>query len=424
MPDHGPIAGGIRITLYGSGFKETAVVKVGGIACLGSIEVDPADRSALVCVIPAGVSAGVVDITVTNPNGESVHLANAFTYKLPTLTLSRVTPKDGSHLGGTVITIEGSQFDAGATATLGTVRCGDPRSVNAAGTKLRCTTAASTHIGAVDVVVTNADGRTATLPSAFTYSNLAISYIAPNSSPLAGGTPLFIRGWGLVDRTTVHIGGQPCLPEFGSPMFNANHTEIRCRIPRATALGTVDVLVTTPTGQSIHRPAAFTYEAPGPVPAISPEVTAPLRNPFLNPIVIPRPGTMMEDERERRIGTTCYIVGPGDHGGRTNQKDLLADPPGGKTKADFLLDIEDFCYTYNAPIDLNMGQTQTQKRTDVLQEADGLLMDAGIGRDINRNFVNIRREHYLLDTLPPYNPLLNVKAVESHFFPMARPKRA
>jgi hypothetical protein len=80
-------------------------------------------------------------------------------------SVSAVSPNAGTTLGGTVITVTGANFAAGAAVTVG----GAPATnvVVSSATTLTATTAARAA-GSVEVTV-SVDGRSGTLPAAFTY---------------------------------------------------------------------------------------------------------------------------------------------------------------------------------------------------------------------------------------------------------------
>ena len=76
-------------------------------------------------------------MTVTNPGGQSGSLASAFTY-LAQPTVSSVSPNSGSTVGGTAVTITGTNFAAGATVTFGSAAATGVTVVN--GTTITATT--------------------------------------------------------------------------------------------------------------------------------------------------------------------------------------------------------------------------------------------------------------------------------------------
>jgi hypothetical protein len=82
-----------------------------------------------------------------------------------TLTVASVTPASGTTLGGTPVTITGSNFSAGATVTIGGVAA---TNVTLSGSAMLTAVTAQRQAGVADVAVTSG-GKTASLPAAFTY---------------------------------------------------------------------------------------------------------------------------------------------------------------------------------------------------------------------------------------------------------------
>lgn len=78
-----------------------------------------------------------------------------------------IAPNTGPTAGGTAVTITGSNFQAGATVTLGGVAAQNITVVNA--TTITATTA-SHNPGSVDVVVANPDGQSGNLNNGYTYT--------------------------------------------------------------------------------------------------------------------------------------------------------------------------------------------------------------------------------------------------------------
>jgi len=85
----------------------------------------------------------------------------------PAPTVSGVAPSSGSSSGGTSVTITGTGFSAGATATFGGTAATGVSVLSP--TSLTCSTPARSP-GLVDVSVSNADGQTGTKTGAFTYT--------------------------------------------------------------------------------------------------------------------------------------------------------------------------------------------------------------------------------------------------------------
>src|SRR5207248_7167448 len=87
----------------------------------------------------------------------------------PAPIIQTITPNSGPPAGGTVVTIAGSNFTAGANVHFGTVAATNVNVVNS--TTMNATTPAHSE-AAVDVVVTNPDGQSFTMSQAFTFVSL------------------------------------------------------------------------------------------------------------------------------------------------------------------------------------------------------------------------------------------------------------
>ncbi|MEM9494244.1 MAG: IPT/TIG domain-containing protein, partial [Myxococcota bacterium] len=120
-PQSAPLAGGIDITISGTGFVAEAGANTVVIGDRVSAEVTAMDSETLVARVPAGDAAGVVTVQVLNDNG-SVSAADAFAYSaMPAITA--ITPDRADWRGGDLVTITGSGFAASAEPPV--VRFGD-----------------------------------------------------------------------------------------------------------------------------------------------------------------------------------------------------------------------------------------------------------------------------------------------------------
>jgi hypothetical protein len=153
---------GNTVTITGTGFAGAATVSFG--ANPGTILTDTS--TSITVTVPAGTAKSVVDVTVTGPGGTSpLTSADKFTYG-PVVT--SVSPNEGSHLGGTTVTVKGAGF-TGATAVDFGATPGTSVTVNGTGTQLTVKAPAGSA-GSVDITVT-AGGSTSNTGSAdlFTY---------------------------------------------------------------------------------------------------------------------------------------------------------------------------------------------------------------------------------------------------------------
>jgi hypothetical protein len=160
-------------------------------------------------------------------------------------------------LGGTAVTIAGTNFTGATAVTIG----GAPAqfvTVTSA-TSITATTAAHAA-GTVDVVVTTPAGS-GTGTGLFTYFVMpTVTGVLPNSGPTAGGTSVIIAGSGFTGATAVTFGSTP------ASSFHINgDTSVTATAPAGS--GTIDVTVTTPFGTSLPGSAdKFTY---APVPVVT-----------------------------------------------------------------------------------------------------------------------------------------------------------
>lgn len=125
----------------------------------------------LTATVPSGMTPGVYDLTVTNPDAGSASLTNAFTVTLPP-TVSAIEPATAYNDIDTAVTITGTDFATDATGTV-------PPTASLASTPLTNVTFVSATTltatvpwgmdpGTCDLTVTNPDGGSTSLTGAFT----------------------------------------------------------------------------------------------------------------------------------------------------------------------------------------------------------------------------------------------------------------
>jgi hypothetical protein len=92
--------------------------------------------------------------------------------------VTAISPNRGPASGGTAVTIAGSNFKPGATATIGGAACGSLTVVSAS--QITCTTPAH-YPETVDVTVTNPDSQSGTLLRGFTYESETATLSLPDT---------------------------------------------------------------------------------------------------------------------------------------------------------------------------------------------------------------------------------------------------
>lgn len=267
-PASGAEAGGLSVTLTGSGFTRATDVYFGStdvtnffISGSGtSITVDS----------PAATSAGTVSVTVASPYGTSaISAADAFTYlpASPPTTGPQVTgvvPDVGTTAGATGVTITGTGFSGASSVDFGSTAATD-YTVNAAGTAITAASPGVADPGSVDVTVTvGSDTSPVNSSDVFTYVTSAlpqplVSSLSPDSGPLAGGTSVTLTGTNLAGALAVTFGGV----KGTSLVANATGTSITVVTPARKKAGIVPVVVETEGGLSPATASTmFTYESP------------------------------------------------------------------------------------------------------------------------------------------------------------------
>jgi acid phosphatase len=162
-PSSGPVAGGTSVTISGTGFGTGATVSFGGTNASATV----AGSTTINAVAPSH-SSGPVNVVITNPGGQSDTLNNGYVYAAaPAPTVSGITPNTGPTAGGTSVTINGSNFVAGATVSIGATAATGVIVSNS--TTITATTPAHAA-GTVNVVVQNPDAQNGTLTNGFTFT--------------------------------------------------------------------------------------------------------------------------------------------------------------------------------------------------------------------------------------------------------------
>jgi IPT/TIG domain len=183
-PSTGPGSGGTAVTITGTGFQAGATVSLAGTAASSVV----VGSSTTITATTAAHTAGAVNVVVTNSDSQRGTLPNGYTYGNPAPTVSSIAPSSGPASGGTAVTITGTGFLAGATVSLGGTAASSV--VVGSSTTITATTAAHAA-GAVNVVVTNSDSQSGTLPSGYSYNATTggtISYVQGKSTTLTSGS--------------------------------------------------------------------------------------------------------------------------------------------------------------------------------------------------------------------------------------------
>ena len=160
-PASGGISGGDSVTITGNDFQDGATVTFGTTTVSATYK----DPHTLTVITPAH-DAGLSDVTVTNPDGQSNTLPEAFAFVPPAPVITNIASDRGIMDGGQSVTITGSNLTYVNSITLGGASATNVTHVDAS------TLTATTPFhdpGTVDVSVTDDFGQGATLTDGYTY---------------------------------------------------------------------------------------------------------------------------------------------------------------------------------------------------------------------------------------------------------------
>ncbi len=160
-PNNGPTNQSISITLTGTNFAAGATVKLGTLS-LGSITL--VSSTQLRAVVSANTAAqGVYSLTVTNSDGQSATLTNAYTVTPPPVapTISQITPNVVTNSTATTVTISGTNFVGPVTITLSGTTVSGATLVNA--TTITFSVPAGYTPSTYNVKLVNSNGTNTTL---------------------------------------------------------------------------------------------------------------------------------------------------------------------------------------------------------------------------------------------------------------------
>lgn len=178
-------------------------------------------------------------------------------------TVTQVSPSGGPTAGGTTVTVTGTNF-----VNVQQVMFGDltGSTVNVIDANSLTVHAPAHAAGTVDVtVVTTAGSSPHVFEDSYTFTDgPVVTDVSPATGPSGKVTFVTITGQHLLAATSVTFGG---LEATFTPI---NDTTISAAAPATGAIGTVDVLVTSPGGTSPVSPdAKFTYTGAPQAPTIT-----------------------------------------------------------------------------------------------------------------------------------------------------------
>jgi len=292
-PDKVRNDGGEIVTIRGTGFMKGMKIYFNDVPVdSGNISIELSDTGYDTAeVITPGGNTGYVKIRVEDPNDPNKYdvLLNAFWYQ-STPEITDVTPNQGTTIGGTTITISGSEFgEAGTMGNEVELYIGSTLVENVSlisPTEISAVTPPGT-LGSKSITIVNADGGSYTVPStsdmAFTYipSNPGITSIAPDYGPTIGGTEIAINGTEFSTEARVKVGDH-----WAQEVTYVSRTKLTAVVPSSETTGFVDVVVENPDGQTAVLQDSFEYISIPIIDNITPNYGLPGEDRTGNPIII------------------------------------------------------------------------------------------------------------------------------------------
>src|SRR5262249_50684751 len=201
--------------------------------------------------------AGTVDITVTTASGTSATGASdRYTYNAAAVPgIGSINTTSGGTGGGPPVMITGSNF-LGAT---GVFFGSTPATSFTVASNISMTATSPPHdAGTVDITVTTYSGTSAlTSVDRFTYNTAGaptVTSISPTTGTTAGGTSVTVTGTNFTAANSVLFGG------VAASSFTLNSSTSITATSPPQAAGTVDIIVSTPSGSSASSSSdRFTY---------------------------------------------------------------------------------------------------------------------------------------------------------------------
>lgn len=249
---------GDTITINGTGFTGLTNVRFGLGSAASFTAISDTQATA---VVPTAALSSITNVRIVTISGTSA-TSNLTLFAIAgsgAPSVASVTPNSGANLGGTSVTITGSNLSTVTAINFG----GTPATGVSCTTTCTATSPAGTPGLQVDVTATNPSGSSiAWLYDRFTYTPdnpPVISSIIPNSGGTAGGTSVVISGSSFATTSAVHFGATsvPQCPTSAPTCFTVvSATTITVGTPTGT--GTENVNVTNGVGTSGNSP--FLYQ--------------------------------------------------------------------------------------------------------------------------------------------------------------------
>ena len=262
VPTRGPITGSTPVTVTGANFLNTS-----DLMCrFGDAVVDAVYQSdsAVICEAPPSREGSVMLQVTTNGNDFTLP-GLAFTFT-SSLTVTSILPISGTHNGGTLVTVFGSNFidSSSLTCHFGTAAPVLARWVSSI--QLECVSPAQSP-GTASLEVSN-NGQDKTNDGIkFLYAGRPVVWsLEPSHGPLRGSTKVSVSGQHLAFSNDLEC-------RFGLvsvPASFAAGNKVECDSPRQATLGSVPFSISTNGDEVSLEDIVFNYWATPAVTEVAP----------------------------------------------------------------------------------------------------------------------------------------------------------
>ena len=264
-PNEGTVVGGEPVTISGSGFSQGNTSLLFGNK--KAINVQVVDDSTIHATTPTGAGPGLVDVHVSNDQGQAELKGGFLYYEAPFVEF--VTPGVGPVSGGTEVTLSGRGFEPKSVVRFGELEATKVTFVDS-GTLLAVTPEVGAE-GIVSVTVETQYGFGG-LVEGFYYigqepaAGVMVVSVQPSSGTVDGGETVQVTAYGLIDAadTAVTFGGAAATVLS----VDAVKHSIIVETPAGSA-GGADVTVVTGNGENTLV-NGYTYEVLLNVTAVNP----------------------------------------------------------------------------------------------------------------------------------------------------------
>ncbi len=254
------------ITITGTNFQTGAVVSFSGTGItVNSTTFTNSTHLSVNITVAANATVGAHDVTETNPDTGTTTLTGGFTVNAAPTVTSLNPSSRGQGAASQSITVNGANFQSGATASFS----GSGITVNSttfnSATKLtvNITVAGNATAGAYDITVVNADGGVGTLSGGFTVNAApTITSLSPGSQAQnTSNHTIIVNGSGFVSGASVSFSGSG-ITVNSTTFNNASKITLSVSVSSSAATGARNVTVTNPDGGSYTLTNGFTVISP------------------------------------------------------------------------------------------------------------------------------------------------------------------